>query len=48
MEQTNELRQAVSDYRAGRAEAFTAIYEMSNRYIYTCIHVHFYRTQLSG
>ena len=38
MEQTKELRQAVSDYRAGREEAFTAIYERSNRYIYTCIH----------
>ena len=38
MEPTKELRQAVSDYRAGTADAFTAIYEGSNRYIYTCIH----------
>ena len=38
MEPTKELRQAVSDYRAGRAETFTAIYEGSCRYIYTCIH----------
>lgn len=38
MERTKELRQAVSDYRAGTAEAFTTIYEGSCRYIYTCIH----------
>lgn len=38
MEPTKELRQAVSNYRAGTAEAFTAIYEGSCRYIYTCIH----------
>lgn len=38
MEPTKELRQAVSDYRAGTADAFTAIYAGSNRYIYTCIH----------
>lgn len=38
MEPTKKLRQAVSDYRAGTAEAFTAIYEGSCRYIYTCIH----------
>lgn len=38
MEPTQRLRQAVKDYREGKAEAFTPLYEESNRYIYTCIY----------
>ena len=38
METARELKQAVADYRAGRAEAFTMLYEKSSKYIYTCIY----------
>lgn len=37
MKPTPELRQAVAEYRAGRQEAFTALYEGSSRYVYVCI-----------
>ena len=37
MEPTKELKQAVKSYREGKAEAFTALYEESSKYIYTCI-----------
>ncbi len=38
MEAAWELKQAVTDYRAGRQEAFTMLYERSSKYIYTCIY----------
>ena len=38
METARELKQAVADYRAGREEAFTMLYEKSSKYIYTCIY----------
>ncbi len=37
MEPTAELKQAVREYREGKAEAFTLLYEKSSRYLYTCI-----------
>lgn len=37
MEPTKELKQAVKSYREGKKEAFTALYEESGKYIYTCI-----------
>ncbi len=38
METARELKQAVADYRAGTAAAFTMLYEKSSKYIYTCIY----------
>lgn len=38
MEMTQTLRQAVIEYRAGRQEAFTRLYEESSRYIYASIY----------
>lgn len=38
MEQTQKLKQAVKDYREGKTEAFTSLYEESSKYIYTCIY----------
>ncbi len=38
MEQTQKLKQAVTDYQKGRKEAFTTLYEESSKYIYTCIY----------
>ncbi len=43
MEPTLKLKKAVADYKAGKREAFTELYEESKRYVYTCI----YRT-MSG
>lgn len=37
MKPSKELKQAVIDYKNGREEAFTALYEESQRYIYVCI-----------
>ena len=37
MEPTRELKQAVIDYQNGKAEAFTTLYEESQRYVYVCI-----------
>ncbi|MCH5341453.1 MAG: RNA polymerase sigma factor [Acetatifactor sp.] len=37
MEPSKELKQAVIDYKNGREEAFTTLYEESQRYIYVCI-----------
>lgn len=37
MEPTKELLQAVKEYREGKKEAFTPLYEASHKYIYTCI-----------
>lgn len=38
MEQTANLRQAISEYKNGNAEAFTLLYQESSKYIYTCIY----------
>ena len=38
MEMTPKLQQAVLDYRAGKAESFTCLYEESSKYIYACIY----------
>lgn len=37
MEPSKELKQAVIDYKNGREEAFTTLYEESQKYIYVCI-----------
>ena len=37
MEPTRELKQAVVDYQNGKAEAFTTLYEESQKYVYVCI-----------
>lgn len=37
MEPNEKLKQAVKNYREGKKEAFTALYEESSKYIYTCI-----------
>lgn len=34
---SKELKQAVIDYKSGREEAFTELYEESQKYIYVCI-----------
>lgn len=38
MEQTANLRQAISEYKNSNAEAFTLLYQESSKYIYTCIY----------
>ena len=38
MEQTANLRQTISEYKNGNAEAFTLLYQESSKYIYTCIY----------
>lgn len=38
MEPSNELRQAVKEYKGGKSEAFTTLYEKSSKYVYTCIY----------
>ena len=37
MEPTRELKQAVIDYKNGKADAFATLYEESQRYVYVCI-----------
>lgn len=37
MEPSKELQQAVIDYKNGKEEAFTTLYEESQKYIYVCI-----------
>jgi len=37
MKPTPMLRQAVAEYRAGRQEAFTTLYQESSKYLYVCI-----------
>ncbi|MCH5338343.1 MAG: sigma-70 family RNA polymerase sigma factor [Acetatifactor sp.] len=37
MEPNRELKQAVIDYQNGKVEAFTTLYEESQRYVYVCI-----------
>ena len=38
MEISQNLRQAIMSYRAGDANAFTPIYEESQKYVYTCVY----------
>ena len=38
MEGTAKLKQAVREYRQGKAEAFTPLYNESSKYVYTCIY----------
>ena len=38
MEPSNELRQALKEYKEGKSEAFTTLYEESSKYVYTCIY----------
>ena len=38
MEGTERLRQAVKEYKQGRADAFTTLYNESSKYVYTCIY----------
>ena len=37
MKPTRELKQAVIDYKNGKADAFATLYEESQRYVYVCI-----------
>lgn len=37
MKPTPKLKQAVAEYRAGKQEAFTTLYEESSRFMYVCI-----------
>ena len=37
MEPTRELKQAIIDYKNGKADAFVRLYEESQRYVYVCI-----------
>jgi len=38
MEGTAKLKQAVREYRKGKADAFTTLYNESSKYVYTCIY----------
>lgn len=38
MEMTPKLRQAVKEYKSGKAESFDTLYKESEKYIYTCIY----------
>lgn len=38
MEATVKLRQAVKEYKQGKADAFTVLYNESSKYVYTCIY----------
>lgn len=38
MEPSQKLRQSISDYKNGKADAFNILYEESSKYIYTCIY----------
>ena len=38
MEPTPRLKQAVIDYKSGKQDAFTVLYEESCKYVYVCIH----------
>lgn len=37
MEMTPKLKQAVKEYKSGKAESFDTLYNESEKYIYTCI-----------
>ena len=38
MEGTAKLKQAVREYKQGKADAFTTLYNESSQYVYTCIY----------
>ncbi len=38
MEPTNNLKQAIKDYKSGNSQAFDVLYHESSKYIYTCIY----------
>ena len=38
MEPTNNLRQAIKDYKSGNGQAFDVLYNESSKYVYTCIY----------
>ena len=38
MEMTPKLKQAVNEYKGGKAESFDTLYKESEKYIYTCIY----------
>lgn len=38
MEMTPKLKQAVKEYKSGKAESFETLYKESEKYIYTCIY----------
>ncbi len=38
MEPTNNLRQAIKDYKNGNSQAFDILYNESSKYVYTCIY----------
>ena len=38
MEATAKLKQAVREYKQGKADAFTTLYNESSKYVYTCIY----------
>ena len=38
MEPTNNLRQAIKDYKNGNGQAFDILYNESSKYVYTCIY----------
>lgn len=38
MEMTPKLKQAVKEYKSGKAESFDTLYKESEKYIYTCIY----------
>lgn len=38
MEMTPKLKQAVKDYKSGKAESYEILYKESEKYIYTCIY----------
>ena len=38
MEPTNNLKQAIKDYKNGNSQAFDILYNESSKYVYTCIY----------
>ena len=38
MEPTNNLKQAIKDYKNGNSQAFDVLYNESSKYVYTCIY----------
>lgn len=38
MEPTNNLKQAIKDYKSGNSQAFDILYLESKKYVYTCIY----------
>lgn len=38
MEMTSRLKQAIKDYKNGKAESYEILHKESEKYIYTCIY----------